>query len=684
MESTTTARAACAHCGLPVFGAAPAHGEEIFCCYGCYLARRIVGSHDEESVQAWTILRLGVGALLAMNVMMISLLLYTGQLEVQTVPWFRWIMFVLATPAMLILGYPFVQGALSEMRRLRLRLDTLIACGAFAAFGVSAVNTVRGAGHVYFDTATMLPLLVTAGKLLEASAKTRTSRLMRSLEEMLPRLARRLSGGLVEEVPPGTLRTGDRVLVPPGEGIPVDGRIVEGSAVLEEAAFTGESRPRFCSVGDSVLAGTVNGPSALVVEAACDGGEILLRRIIGMVDEARWRPSPSERMADRVAQVFTPLVLILAAGVGAFWWLAEGPTRAGWVALSVLVVACPCAMGVAAPLVTSLAIGRAARSGVLVRGGDVLEHLGRANVAFFDKTGTITTREPRITAVESCDAAATPGQVLSWTASLESSSEHCIGQAVVAEARRRNLPLGTASEVRAFPGQGVRGTVALDGIRREVVAGTRDFVVAGPGSTAGAVTSIEVGWDGAPRGRILLSETPRPDARQAVEAMHRRGIRTVLLSGDRYEVARSVGDQVGIETTQAPRRPDEKIAVVAAAGRAIMVGDGINDAPALAAAQTGIALGAGTDLARQAGNVALLSDRLLVIPWLVDLSRKTRRIVAQNLAWAFGYNALALVAAAVGWLHPLLAALAMMVSSLTVLGNALRIRKFRDPVPAFG
>ena len=681
METTEPLGTTCAHCGLPILGAGAKRGEEVFCCYGCRLVRGIVGRQGEESVRAWTVMRLGVGALLAMNVMMISVLLYTGQVEAATVPWFRRLMLALSTPAMAMLGYPFVAGALGEMSRGRLRLDTLIACGAFTAFGVSAVNTIRGAGEVYFDTATMLPTLVTVGKLLEASAKTRTARLVRSMEEMLPRLARRLAGGEVEEVAPGTLRRGDRVAVAPGGQIPVDGRIVEGLAVVEEAAFTGESGIRERGPGEQVLAGTVNGPSALVVEATCDGGEILLRRVIGMVEKARRRPSGSERMADGVARVFVPLVLGLAAGAGALWWAGEGAGRAGWVALSVLVVACPCAMGITASLATSLAIGRAARYGALVRGGDVLEQMGRAEVVFLDKTGTVTTREPGVTAVESDDAALTPGEILRWAASLEAASEHPIGLAIVTEARRKELALGAASGVRAFPGQGIRGTVTLDGVRREVAVGTRAFVAGASGAGPGTLTSVEVGWDGVVRGRVLLSERLRPDAREAVEAMRRLGMRTVLLSGDREEAARHAGEEAGIEEVEAPRGPDEKIALVAASGaRGIMVGDGINDAPALAAAQTGIALGAGTDLARQAGNVVLLSDRLVLIPWLVDLSRKTRRIIAQNLGWAFGYNALTLTSAALGWLHPLVAALAMTVSSVTVLANALRIQGFPEPL----
>ena len=264
--------------------------------------RSIVGRQGEDSVKAWALLRLGVGAVLAMNVMMISVLLYTGQVEPASVPWFRRLLLALATPAMAILGYPFALGALAEMRRFRLQLDTLIAAGAFAAFAVSAVNTLRGAGHVYFDTATMLPALVTVGKLIEATSKVRAGRLLRALEEMLPRTARRVRSGEVEEVATSELRASDRVVVPPGLRIPVDGRILEGTATLDESAFTGESEARSCGPGDAVFAGVVNGPSPLVIEATRDGGDSRLHGILRMVDEARRRPSASERMGDRAAR----------------------------------------------------------------------------------------------------------------------------------------------------------------------------------------------------------------------------------------------------------------------------------------------------------------------------------------------------------------------------------------------
>jgi heavy metal translocating P-type ATPase len=712
---------------------APAAGP-LFCCYGCYLVSRIVGRQDGQGARAWDILRLSVGTFLAMDVMMIALTLYTGAVEADAAGAFRWIMLALATPAMAILVYPFLQGAAGELRRGRLSLDALIALGSLAAYGVSAANTIRGEGHVYFDTATMLPALVTFGKLIEATAKGQAGRLTAGIETLLPKAAIRLEADGPREVPVAELVPGDRIQVRPGERFAVDGRILEGATSVEDAAMTGESRPRACTPGDEVLAGTVNGPGAVVVRAERVGEALLVSRIVEMVDAARRQASPYERIAERVATVFVPAVLVLATAAGVAWLASGDAARAGLAALAVLVVACPCAMGIATSLATALAIGRAAREGVLVRGGDVLERIGRIGTVFFDKTGTLTAGRPTVAAVEALDGVASEDEVLAWLAGLESASEHTLARAVVTEARRRGIAAGVASNVEVVPGQGLRGRVTLGGRTREVVAGTENFVtsaaseaVTSPRWQAGGegATVIEIAWDGRPRGRVWLVDVVRPDAAVAVRRLRDAGIASVLLSGDRLEAARAVAAQVGIAAVEAPRQPDEKVVVLRAPTHLLrggapfsplptegegagvrgtlrlrhpspglrppspargegqrhgtlvaMVGDGINDAPALAAADVGIALGAGTDLARQAGHVVLLSDRLEQIPWIVALSRRTRSIIRQNLWWALGYNAIALAAAALGWLHPLLAAVAMVVSSLTVLGNSLRLRRF--------
>ena len=674
-------RVPCAHCGLPVIAAREPAGPA-FCCYGCRIVSRIVGEHDQQGPRAWSILRLGIGALLAMNVMMIAMLLYAGSVEPHAVPYFRWAMLALAAPAMAVLGYPFVAGAAAEWARGQPSTDALIAVGSLAAFIVSAVNTIRGAGHVYFDTATMLLALVTFGRIVEAAARTRTGRLIRGLETLLPRTALREEAEGVREVAISLLRTGDRVRVRPGERVAADGRIVEGRTVIREADFTGEAEPRTRGPGDPVIAGTVNGEESILIVAERVGEDLLLRRIVKLVEQARDSAARWEQMAERAARVFVPSVIGLAAAAGLAWLAAGDPARAGLAALAVLVVACPCALGIATPLATSVALSRAARAGVLVRGGEVLERFATVTVVLFDKTGTVTTREPTLQRIELLDASVSEAELLGCLAALESGSEHPLARAVLAEVARRSVEAGRASELRIVPGSGLQGRVLWRGVGRDARAGTERFVQTADAPRSGAATVIVVAWDGAIRGRLLFGDEIREGAAETVRALHGAGIRTALLSGDRPEAAQRVAGQIGIGDVRAPCTPEEKIRIVEAMGRSgetvAVVGDGVNDAPALAAAAAGIAMGAGTDLARQAGNVVLLSDGLARIPWLIALSRRTRRIVRQNLLWAFGYNGVALAAAAAGVLHPLLAAAAMLVSSLTLLANSARLQRFPD------
>ncbi len=675
-------RIACAHCGLPVVTPRE-YGGSVFCCTGCLLVSRIVGAQDQHGARAWSVLRLSIGALLAMNVMTIALLLYTNGIEGAAIRTFRWLMLALATPAMVILGYPFVCGAAAELARRRISLDTLVALGSVTAFGVSAVNTVRGAGPVYFDTATMLPTLMTFGRLIEGTAKAGTRHLLRALQSFLPRTALRVEDGQARETELGLLRAGDVIRVRPGGRIPVDGRLAEGETTIGEADFTGESEPRVCRPGDPVIAGTLNGAQAIVLVAERTGADLLLRRIIDMVEQARETAAPWERLAARMAGWFVPAVLVLAAGAAIFWLTVAGPERAGSVALAVLVVACPCALGIATPLAAALAIGRAARAGVLVRGGDVMERLAGVGTVCFDKTGTVTTGLPALQRVEVLDSTIGEDELIGCLATLESASEHPVAVATVAAARGRGIELGQVTQVRIEAGKGLRGRVTWRGEAREVVAGTADFVTGCGDPVPDECTVIHVAWEGRIRGRLFFSDAIRPESRAVVAELRQAGIGASLLSGDRLATARFVAARIGVTDVHAPCGPGEKVAIVRAAARpgrpVAMVGDGVNDAPALAAADIGIALGGGTDLARQASHVVLLSDDLGRLPWLIELSRATRRTMIQNLAWAAGYNTVALGAAAAGWLHPLVAAVAMVGSSLTVIANSMRLNGFPDP-----
>jgi P-type Cu2+ transporter len=697
---------ACAHCGLPVPAPGTDDSEAVYCCRACRMVARIIGKQQGE--QNWNLLRLGFGTLLAMNIMMISLLLYSGGLEAGTIPIFRLVLLGLATPALAILLPHFLAGALHECRARKISIDVLIACGSLTAFSVSAVNTLRGSGAIYFDTATMLPVLVTFGKVIESCAKTRAADLLHSLEALLPAMALRVTSEGSSEVEIGTLQPGDLIRVRPGERVAVDGSICEGTSCIEEAAFTGEFLPRVCNPGDPVFAGAVNGSGSLLVQAEKTGSEILLHGIVALIDTAWRNPSEAERLAQRAATLFIPVLLVIATGSVVCWSLLGNLGQGLLNALSVLVVACPCTVGVATPLATSLAIARAARAGIIVRGGSVMERIASTDRIFFDKTGTMTVGQPVLQEIQVIDPALDQGELLGRLAALESASGHVLGKAITAEAARRDCVTGSVAKVQVYPGSGISGAVTWQGSTKLLFAGTEAFVGTGLGDSTtvgdlvtkgvseakgpskttesqapdGNHTVINVAWDGELRGRLFFGDAERPDAQCCIEALDDYGIASVLLSGDRFPAALAVANRTGITQVEAPRTPAQKLLAIndsIAAGRNVaMVGDGINDAPALAAAHTGIAFGAGTDLARQAGNVVILSGRLMQVPWLIGLSRRTGNIIRGNFAWSFGYNFIAVAAAAGGLLHPLLAALAMVVSSLTVLGNSLRITGYPD------
>lgn len=672
--------ACCAHCGLPVTVRITGSDSETYCCNACRLVARIIGRQSSGQL-AWNILRLALGTILAMNVMMISLLLYTGEAEPATVPAFRMTLLILSATALIILLYPFVAGAWKELRRARISIDSLIAGGAIAAFSVSAVNTLRGTGHIYFDTATMLPVLVTFGKIIESAAKSRSAELLRALETLLPPSALKIEENGLVEVPVAEIRPDDEVRVRPGERVPVDGLITDGTTLIAESTFTGESAPRGCGPGDRVIAGTVNGPGSIRIKVTGTGADTLLGQVVAMTDRALRNPARSERLAEKAATIFVPAVLLVALCAGVFWIAAGDPARGGLSALAVLVVACPCTMGIATPLATSVAIARAAQAGVVVRGGDVMEKIGRTDLCVFDKTGTLTEPVPRIQDILMIDPAVTEGELLGRLAALEGASEHVIAKAVTEEASARRIVPGVAAGISVVPGSGISGTVSWGSNTEEVFAGTASFAGCEdpPSSAKNGRSEVWVSWGGQVRGRVTWTVALRPDAAATVAELEGAGIGTVLLSGDTRSAAAAVATQLGIGRVEAPRQPAEKLAFVTAAvetGRTVMmVGDGINDGPALAAASVGVAVG-GLDLIRQTGNVSLLSSGLARIPWLIRLSRKSRSVICQNFAWTFAYNGIAIAAAAAGLLHPLLAAVAMVVSSVTVIGNSLRIRGF--------
>lgn len=643
-----------------------------------------MGSQGEEGIAAAILLRLGVGAFLAMNVMMISLVLYINtpaELGLSIVQKLRWALLILSTPALIILASPFIMSGIKDLRLRRIGTDALIATGSLAAYFVSAFHVICGDGHVYFDTAAMLLLIVTLGRLLEASAKNKTSRSIRELIELVPETARVLRNGQELEIPSKEVQIGDLLIIKPGERIPADGRITSGMCMVEESAFTGEARPRSCSVGENVFGGSVNCDGLITVEATAIGADSLLSQIQEMVRQAQQNRAPIEQLAERVAGATIPVVWLIAASALTYWGMLRGDMeRAGLSALAILVVACPCALGLATPMAICLAIGKAARAGVLIRSGEILERLSRIRRIFFDKTGTLTENRLAVADIYVAPNTITPDEVLTWAAPLEAASEHAIARAIVNEAESRELTPGQLYDFTAFPGRGVEGSVTLNGETRRVTAGSfkllleRHTIPNDLPITDEFLTTIYIGWDGKIQASISLSDTVRSEAHEVIADLHSAGVKTAIISGDLDAPTRRLAAEVNISDVFSECSPVEKVEALRKArfGTA-MVGDGINDAPALAEADVGIAIGGGTDLARQASDITLLGDDLTRIPWVLELSKSTHKIIRQNLFWAFGYNSIAICLAFFGFVHPLIAATAMVISSLFVITNSMRL-----------
>ncbi|MDQ3953282.1 MAG: copper-translocating P-type ATPase, partial [Actinomycetota bacterium] len=601
----------------------------------------------------------------------------------------RWTMLAVATPVQFGIGWPFLREAARRARRRTANMDTLISVGTLAAYGFSVYQLAADAMELYFETAVLIIAFLSLGRYLEARAKTRAGKAIRALLELGAKEARVIVEGREVMKPVAEVAVGDVVRVRPGEKIPVDGEVIEGASAVDESMLTGESVPVEKVPGDRVVGATVNSSGALTIRTSAVGADTALAQIVRLVEEAQTGKGDVQRLADRISAVFVPAVIALAAVTFAAWAIVAGDVAAGLLAaVAVLIIACPCALGLATPTAIMVGTGRGADLGVLIKSADVLERTRSITTVLFDKTGTLTRGEMSLTGAF---ATGDEAEVLALAGAVESDSEHPIGNAIAAAAADAG-PLPAVEGFGAVAGYGVRGRVARPGGAVDVWVGRRKLMAeAGlvvPEALEeragrledGGQTAVFAGWSGEVRGVLAVADTIKDGAAEAVRALQAIGLRVAMITGDNSRTAGAVARALGVDTVLSEVLPQDKVAEVARlqdAGEVVaMVGDGINDAPALVQSDLGIAIGTGTDVAIEASDLTIMSGDPRKVAVAISLARRTHRTIVQNLYWAFGYNVAAIPLAALGLLSPVLAGAAMAFSSVSVVSNSLRLRRF--------
>ena len=603
-----------------------------------------------------------------------------------------WAQFALATPVQFIFGARFYVAAWKAVRAGAGNMDLLVALGTSAGYGLSLYEWATAAGrmpHLYFEASAVVIALVLLGKYLESRAKRQTASAIRALEALRPERAVQVIDGREQEVAISALRLDDLVMIKPGERFPVDGEVVEGQSHADEALISGESLPVPKLPGDKVTGGAINGEGRLLVRTQALGAETVLARIIRLVEDAQAAKAPIQKLVDRVSQVFVPVVLLLALATLIGWWMYGAPLETAVInAVAVLVIACPCALGLATPTAIMAGTGVAARYGILIKDAQALERAHEVSAVVFDKTGTLTSGTPRIAHLSALDG--DEGSLLQWAGALQRGSEHPLAKAVLDACAERGLAVADVTDSQSLTGRGIAGTL---GDRRLALGNRRLLEESGldAGTLAGSASAWEtegrtLSWliEQSPEPRVLglfaFGDTLKPGALQAVQQLRARNISSHLLTGDNRGSANVVAKALGIQDVYAEVLPADKAATVAAlkkTGVVAMVGDGINDAPALAAADIGIAMGGGTDVAMHAAGITLMHGDPRRVPAALEISRKTYAKIRQNLFWAFVYNLIGIPLAAFGFLNPVLAGAAMALSSVSVVSNALLLKTWK-------
>ena len=598
----------------------------------------------------------------------------------------HWMQWALTTPVVFWAGYPFFAKAWRLARQRAANMDSLIALGVGSAYGYSAATLLRRSGHLYFEAAAAIISFVLLGRYLEESAKGKAGEAIRQLVDLQPQTATRLTEQGEEIVDVDLLIVGDIVLVRPGEKIPTDGIVIDGVSTVDESMVTGESVPVIKNSGNKVIGGCVNGSGALSVEVSAVGMDTVLAGIVHMVDQAQSTKLPIQKHVDRISAVFVPSVMVLS-GLTLMGWLLSGAafSVAFGNAVTVLLIACPCALGLATPAAIMVGAGQAAREGIYIRNGESLETAAKLNVIVFDKTGTITEGKPKVTDVFNVSSLS-DDTLIQLAASAEHHSEHFLGKALVMYATEKALTLASCTHFHSVAGRGIE--VDID--HQRIYLGNKAWLVeqniaidalqnkAGELATQGK-TPVFMAVDGKAAAVFGISDKPRPHAAAAILRLKKRGIETLMVTGDTQKTANYIAAKVGIETVIANATPEQKLRIIydyQAQGKVVgMIGDGINDAPALAAANVGFAIGTGTDVAIESADMTLVQGDISTVTAGIELSQKTIRVIKQNLFWAFGYNVIAIPIAAAGRLNPMIASAAMALSSVSVIVNSLRLNK---------